>query len=131
MNKEGIIGIYLTSLEIERTVGIPALFSTAQAILESGWNLNPIRGRGGIDSNNIYGIKWHNYYKEDKNDYVEAVTKEFVNGKYITITAKFQKYNSLGDCIRNHSRLLLDSSLGYFQCLFDYRKDKNLARYVQ
>ena len=60
MNKEGIIGIYLTSLEIERTVGIPALFSTAQAILESSWNLNPIRGRGGIDSKNIYGIKWHN-----------------------------------------------------------------------
>ena len=124
MNKEGIIGIYLTSLEIERAVGIPALFSTAQAILECGWNLHPIIGKGNVDSNNIYGIKWHNYYKEDKNDYVEAITKEFVNGKYITITAKFQKYNSLGDCIRDHSRLLLDSSLGYFQCLSILEKIK-------
>ena len=126
MNKERLIEIYLASLEIERTVGIPALFSTAQAILESTWDLKSI-----LNSNNIYGIKWHNYYSKDENDYVIAETKEYENGKWVIKKLKFQKYNNLGDCIRDHSRLLIDSSLGYLQPLIDYRKDKNLERYVQ
>lgn len=46
--------LYRASLEVEKETGIPALFSTAQAILEQGWDIEPIQG-----SNNIYGIKYH------------------------------------------------------------------------
>jgi len=127
MNKERLIEIYLASLEIERIIGVPAIFSTAQAILESTWDLKAIK-----DSNNIYGIKWHNYYKDkNPNDWVLATTQEWDENKYITIPARFQKYESLKDCIRDHSQLLLNPRLGYLQPLLDYRKDKDLVKYVQ
>ncbi len=112
--------LYRASLEVERETGIPALFSTAQAILEQGWDIDPIQG-----SNNIYGIKYH--IKEW--GYVTASTLEEHKGVKHRVVARFQKYPTLADCIRDHSSLLLRYS--YKACLKKYRKNKDLKKYVE
>lgn len=112
--------LYRASLEVERETGIPALFSTAQAILEQGWDIEPIQG-----SNNIYGIKYH----IPQWGYVYALTIEFEDGIEYHKTLKFQKYPTLKDCIKDHSELLLKYS--YRTCLANYKKDKDLKKYVQ
>jgi flagellum-specific peptidoglycan hydrolase FlgJ len=120
--------LYKSALEAERETGIPALFSVAQAILESGWHITPID-----NSNNIYGIKYH----IKKWGFVEALTTEFEDGIEYHKTLKFQKYPTLKDCIIDHNQLLLTDIKGanakctYKQCLEHFKKDQSLEKYVR
>jgi hypothetical protein len=65
----------------------------AQAILESNW------GKSGLTkkNNNLFGIKGRGG---------DFQTKEFVNGKWITIVAGFRKYETFEGSIIDHSKLL-------------------------
>jgi len=112
--------LYNIARQVEKETGIPALFTTAQAILEQGWNIIPIQ-----DSNNIYGIKYH----IPEWGYVDALTTEFEDGVEYKKVLKFQKYPTLKDCIKDHTELLTKYS--YKKCLEKYKKDKNLKTYVQ
>ena len=77
---------------------LPSL-TTSQAICESGWGESSLASK----YNNLFGIKWK---KNCGYDYVELWTSEFVNGKYIKVKAKFRKYDSWEDSIKDHSKLL-------------------------
>ena len=129
MNKDRLVELYKAGKEAERETSIPALFTVAQAILEAGYDLAPIG-----NSNNIYGIKYH----LEKWGYVTAPTWEYVkkSKKWIRTTARFQKYPTLTDCIRDHSQLLLSDIRGanakytYKQCLQHYKQDKDLHKYI-
>jgi len=70
----------------------------AQAIIESA------SGNKDIGGKNLFGIK---YYNDCGYDYVWGNTKEYVNGQYIPIKAKFKKYKSWDDSLKDHAQLLL------------------------
>lgn len=72
------------SLAIEAGAKYPELVA-AQYALESGW------GRHQSGKNNFFGIKGEGTKKE---------TKEFVNGKEITIVDEFQDFNSPKECVQ-------------------------------
>lgn len=78
---------------------LPSL-TIAQAILESGW------GKSGLSlqANNLFGVKAFSYPK-----YVTMPTKEFINGKYITINDRFRKYNTWNESIEDHAKFLIDN----------------------
>jgi hypothetical protein len=76
--------------------GIPASVTLAQWIVESAWGsaMPP-------DSNNPFGIK-----ALDSQPAVESETREVVEGKTVTITARFRRFASLTEAFEVHGRLL-------------------------
>ena len=74
---------------------LPSL-TMAQAILESGWGKSHIQ-------NNLFGIKAGTSWN---GKVAIRQTKEFINGKWITVNAKFRAYNSFNESIEDHAKLL-------------------------
>ena len=75
---------------------VPASVSLAQWIVESRWGLHEPAG-----SNNPFGIK-----ASVNQPYVNAVTHEFIHGRYVTITARFARFASMMDAFDAHAKLL-------------------------
>lgn len=71
----------------------------AQAILESGWGTSD----KALKANNLFGIKANSDWSGPT---VTLPTKEHVNGKWITIDAKWRKYGSWADCLVDHAAFL-------------------------
>lgn len=89
-------GVIAAAQAAQKTWKIPAAVTIAQWALESGWGKSMPAG-----SNNPFGIK-----AAGAQPYVEAQTKEYVKGQWITITAKFRKFDSLDDAFDQHGQLL-------------------------
>ena len=70
----------------------------AQGIIESA------SGNKDIGGNNLFGMKW---YSNSGYDYVYGNTKEYINGQWISVKAKFKKYDSWNASIHDHTGLLL------------------------
>lgn len=87
INIDFINSITCNALESE---GLPSI-SIAQAILETGY------GRSNKLKSNIFGIKGRG---------IKSKTKEFVNGKYITIKAEFQKITNLNHAFNRHYEII-------------------------
>lgn len=85
-----------------KTMKILASLTGAQALIESN------KGNSGLakKANNLFGIKAN---KSWKGEYIIMSTKEFVNGAYITVDARFRKYPSWKDSINDHSKFLRDN----------------------
>jgi flagellum-specific peptidoglycan hydrolase FlgJ len=83
--------------------GVFASLSIAQGILESADGNSGLATKG----NNLFGIKAGSTWS---GKYVEMPTKEFVNGNWITVNAKFRAYNNWEESIADHSSLLTKSS---------------------
>lgn len=83
-------------IEDMRKSGILASLTAAQAFIESN------KGNSGLTTkaNNLFGMKG-----QYNGQSVDMKTKEFVNGGYITIIAKFRKYPSWAESIADHSAL--------------------------
>jgi flagellum-specific peptidoglycan hydrolase FlgJ len=78
----------------------PALtpVTVAQFLLESDW------GRAGMgEANNYFGIK-----ARDGEPFVVRTTREVINGKTVTVEARFRKYDSMADCFADHARLICE-----------------------
>ena len=100
---EGFLSIIKNDvIEDMKASRILASLTGAQALIESN------KGNSGLaqKANNLFGIKAN---KAWKGDYVTMPTKEFVNGKYITVDAKFRKYSSWEASINDHSKFLTDN----------------------
>jgi hypothetical protein len=80
--------------------GIPASITLAQWIVESAWGaaMPP-------DSNNPFGIK-----ALDSQPAVESETREVIDGKVITIVARFRRFDSQADAFELHGKLLSTGS---------------------
>ena len=89
-------GVIAAAQAAQKAWKIPAAVTIAQWALESAWGKSMPAG-----SNNPFGIK-----AAGAQPYVEAQTKEFVKGQWITITAKFRKFDSLDDAFDQHGQLL-------------------------
>lgn len=83
-------------IEDMKKTGILASLTAAQALIESS------KGNSGLTkkANNLFGMKG-----AYNGQYVTMPTKEFENGGYITINAKFRKYPSWAESISDHSAL--------------------------
>lgn len=97
MNKQQFINaIKNGAIEGYKKYKILPSLTMAQAILESGW------GKSHIE-NNLFGIKAGSSWK---GKVAIRQTKEYVNGKWITIDAKFRAYNNFNESIEDHAKLL-------------------------
>jgi flagellum-specific peptidoglycan hydrolase FlgJ len=77
--------------------GVPASVTVAQAIVESGWGKHAIGS-----AKNLFGIKGRGPLGS-----VRAQTREFVNGRYVTVEADFAKYESYEQSVTEHARFFL------------------------
>ena len=75
---------------------ILASMTAAQAFIESKYGTSGLA----VNGNNLFGIKG-----TYNSQYVLMNTKEYVNGQYITIKAKFKKYPSWKQSIEDHSAM--------------------------
>lgn len=96
-----IAKVYIDAAQAsQKAYGVPASVSLAQFALESGY------GKHDLGVNNVFGIKYGKNVKCD--GFVEKKTKEFVNGKYIIITARFAKFDSVEGAFLEHARFLAE-----------------------
>lgn len=98
----------------QNETGILASVSLAQFILESGYASTELAQ----NANNCFGMKatlsgntWKGSTWDGKSIYTKP-TKEFINGKEITVTASFRKYPCIEDSIADHAAYLLNAMDG-------------------
>lgn len=116
--QEFIARIAPAAVEDMKKTRVPASLTIAQAILESNWGKSGLT----INANNLFGMKGTGTVGS-----VNMPTKEFVGSTPIQTSAKFRKYNSWAESIRDHSDLILngtrDKPTRYHGCLgVDYKK---------
>lgn len=83
-----------------RRWGIPASITLAQWIVESAWGaaMPP-------DSNNPFGIK-----ALEGQPAVESETREVIDGKVVTMVARFRRFASMSEAFESHGKLLSTGS---------------------
>lgn len=75
--------------------------SIAQAILESNWGRSELAEK----ANNLFGIKG-----DHNGESYTVATKEFVDGKFITVEAAFRKYPSWNESIEDHGQFFTSTN---------------------
>ncbi|ANZ99428.1 N-acetylmuramidase [Carnobacterium divergens] len=75
--------------------------SISQAILESDWGTSELSTL----NNNFYGIKG-----TDASNTVLMTTKEFENGQWIEINARFRKYEDWKESMEDHAKLFVNGT---------------------
>ena len=75
----------------------------AQAILESGWGTSELA----THANALFGIKAGSNWSGKT---YTISTKEYIDGKYTTVYAKFRAYDSFEESIDDHSKFLYNLS---------------------
>ena len=101
--------------------GILPSITVSQAILESGWGKSKLSK----ESNNLFGIKADNSWDGEA---VEAITSENYDD---TIKAKFRKYNSITDSIKDHGKFLSENKRYRENGLFDSKNYEKQAQALE
>ncbi len=91
----------LAAQQTQRSYGVPASITIAQAILESGWGESALA----VKANNYFGIK----AALTSEPYVEFPTTEFISGRQAHVLGRFARYASPIDCFKAHGALLATS----------------------
>lgn len=91
---------------VAQASGIPASFMIGQAGHETGWGKSEIKGAGGSNSFNLFGIKAG---KGWSGKVAEITTTEYINGAAQKVTAKFRAYDSYEDSFKDYARLINNS----------------------
>lgn len=82
-----------------KLTGVPASFAVAEAALESGWG-NSLLAR---EAMNLFGVKADRSWLGP----VYALrTREFINGQWIMVPAKWRKYADWAGSIGDHAAFL-------------------------
>lgn len=117
-NKEAFFKALLpAAIESEKEFGVPAEVTLAQAALESAWARSPIGGY------NIFGIKGRGPAGT-----VNVGTKEYLNGRYVSIKDNFAKYNNFYEAVKEHGELFHN---GYYDKAVDgFSKNKNTYAFI-
>ncbi|KRN88488.1 LysM peptidoglycan-binding domain-containing protein [Ligilactobacillus ceti] len=77
--------------------GIYASLMIAQAGLESAWGQSYLA----TSAHNLFGVKWRG-----TGQYIILPTQEYYGGKYHTVNAKFQRYNSYSEALTAYANLI-------------------------
>ena len=117
-----IMQISRGAVEGMRKYGILPSVTMAQAILESGW------GRSGLTraSNNLFGIKAGGSWC---GDVVTYPTREYVDGKYVDVTADFRAYDSLDASMEDHGAFL--AGLSRYANIIGVKDFREVCRLLQ
>ena len=91
------------AIAAQKTYGVPAAVTIAQAIEESGWGQSTLA----TQDHNLFGIKGTGPAGS-----VSLPTQEYQNGQWVTISAQFRVYHDVAQSIDDHGRLLATS--GYY-----------------
>jgi flagellar protein FlgJ len=91
---------------VAQSSGIPADFMLGQAGHETGWGRQEIKGEGGAQSFNLFGIKAGGQWR---GKVAETTTTEYVNGVAEKRVAKFRAYDSYEESFRDYARLISES----------------------
>ena len=83
--------------------GIFPSVTIAQAIHESAWGKSELS----IKANNLFGVKADSSWSGQT---IDMLTQEHINGSNITVMAKWRKYDSLDDSVRDHGKFLKENS---------------------
>jgi flagellum-specific peptidoglycan hydrolase FlgJ len=122
---EKLVEIYKQALNVEKELDVPAIVALAQAVLETGWGRYiPIDYKTHKNSHNLFGVKWDGY-----GDFVEAWTKEEINGQLKPVLAKFKAYPNYESSFRDYAELM--SKPPYRKCVDKYRMNHDLEAYVR
>lgn len=87
--------------KVSARTGIPASIILGQIMLESGGSYSGGLSGLAASAKNLFGVKGAGSAGS-----VYMPTKEFENGKYVTVNAAFRKYNSYEESIEDHAALL-------------------------
>ena len=98
------------AIAAQRTYGVPAAVTIAQAIEESGWGQSTLA----VQDHNLFGIKGAG---PGGGSYP---TQEFQNGQWVTATAQFRAYHDISQSIEDHGKLLATS--GYYTAAMAVRQ---------
>jgi flagellum-specific peptidoglycan hydrolase FlgJ len=98
----------------QRKYGVPAAVTIAQAIDESGWGQSELA----IRDHNLFGIKGTGPAGSDA-----LPTQEYENGRAVSQTAAFRRYNNVAESIDDHGKLLATS--GYYTQAMAERQNPN------
>lgn len=104
-----------------REYGILPSVTVAQAILESGWGQSQLAK----ESNNLFGIKADSRWNGDA---MEVMTSENYGDK---VKAKFRKYESINDSIKDHGEFLSENKRYEENGLFDSKNYKKQAQALE
>jgi len=98
MTKEEFINsIVPAAVEAYEKYGILPSLTLAQAALESNWGKS-------APGCMLFGIKWT---EGCGYDWQLLWTREYINGQWTRVQAKFRKYDSFGESVADHAQLLL------------------------
>ena len=119
MIKKDFIRLLLPSAqECEKKSGVPALFTVAQAALESGWGKSQLTKLG----RNLFGVKAD---KSWRGDILTMQTREFIKGKWVMVDAKWRKYATWQECIDDHAEFFKRNKR-YAKC-FEFKTAESFA----
>ena len=99
------------AIAAQRTYGVPAAVTIAQAIEESGWGQSTLA----VQDHNLFGIKGAGPAGSES-----YPTQEFQNGQWVTTTAQFRTYHDIAQSIEDHGKLLATS--GYYTAAMAVRQ---------
>lgn len=100
-HEEFIQSLVPTAEKMDQRYNVPASISIAQAILESNWGKSELAAR----YNNLFGMK-ADFFEP----HVKLSTKEYENGKWITITASFRTYWNWDSSLVHHAKLMVNGT---------------------
>jgi flagellum-specific peptidoglycan hydrolase FlgJ len=106
------------AIAAQRTYGVPAAVTIAQAIQESGWGQSTLA----VQDHNLFGIKGAGPAGSDS-----YPTQEFQNGQWVTTTGQFCAYHDIAQSIEDHGKLLATSDY-YTAAMAVRRTPDNFAR---
>jgi flagellum-specific peptidoglycan hydrolase FlgJ len=113
MTKQEFINLIApAAVEAYKKYNILPSLTLAQAALESNWG-NSAPGCM------LFGIKWS---EGCGYGYQLLWTREYINGKWVKVRAKFRKYGSFADSIDDHAQLLLKSRYAKVLTAKDYKE---------
>jgi flagellar rod assembly protein/muramidase FlgJ len=96
---EFIMRLTKPAVESQRTSGVPASITIAQAALESAWGDSGLAKAG----NNLFGIKADSRWRGET---LTMNTREFIKGQWLVVPAKWRKYGSWQASIDDHAAFL-------------------------
>lgn len=82
--------------------GIFPSVTIAQAIHESAWGKSDLS----VKANNLFGVKADSSWKGQT---IDMRTQEHINGSNITVMAKWRKYDSFEDSVKDHGKFLKEN----------------------
>ncbi|MBJ7310697.1 glucosaminidase domain-containing protein [Rugamonas sp. CCM 8940] len=106
LQQQFLASIQPWAAETAERLGVAPHLVAAHAALESGWGQRPLRGAGGADSNNLFGLKagagW-------RGAVAASTTTEYEHGAALKKTERFRSYPDTASAFRDYANLLIDN----------------------